>query len=146
MKIEPLTMKDLPSLSDLFYQFWGETSSIEKMQTTYSKMAENPAYILIAAKQDSQVVGFVMGIICEELYGDCRPFMVIEDMIVDKNQRRSGVGAALIREMEKNAVENDCYQVILITEADRTDAVTFYGKLGYNFEPYKGFKKRITRD
>jgi ribosomal protein S18 acetylase RimI-like enzyme len=143
MIIERLTKSDLASLSELFRQFWGESTSLEKMKITYSKLATNPSYILLTAKQNARLVGFAMGIICEELYGDCRPFMIIEDLIVDKNQRRSGIGAALMRELEKCAIDHDCCQIIFVTESDRAEALKFYGSLGFEDEPYKGFKKRI---
>ena len=143
MNIEQLTKDDLSPLSELFRQFWGENTSLEKMHLTFSRLATDPSYVLLAAKQGTRLVGFAMGIICEELYGDCKPFMVMEDLIVDKNQRRSGIGAALIRELEQFAINHDCCQIIFITEAERTEALKFYGSLGYEFEPYKGFKKRI---
>ena len=87
MKIERLTEYDLTPLAELFRQFWGEKSSLERMRLTFSRLATNPAYILLAAKQNDRLVGFVMGIICEELYGECKPFMVIEDLIVDTDFR-----------------------------------------------------------
>jgi len=90
------------------------------MRLTYSKIATNPSYILLAAKKRAKLVGFAMGIICEELYGECKPFMVIEDLIVDKyqRQRRSGLGSALMQKLEKYAISHNCCQIILITESD----------------------------
>jgi len=146
MKITRLTEYDLSDLAKLFRQFWGEKSSLEKMRLTFSKVATNPAYILLAAKQNDRLIGFVMGVICEELYGDCKPFMVVEDLIVDKNHRRSGAGSALMGELEKYAIDHDCCQIIFVTETDRTEAHRFYKALGYEFEPYKGFKKRMGSD
>lgn len=143
MIITRFTEKDLSSLGNLFTQFWGESSQIEKMRISYQKISDNPSYILLAAKQEDDLVGFGMGIICEELYGDCKPFMVIEDLIVDKNQRRSGIGSDLIQELEKQAIANNCCQIIFVTETDRSDAQRFYKSLGYKSEPYKGFKKKI---
>jgi len=145
MKTERLTENDLTPLAELFRQFWGEKSSLEKMRLTFARLATNPAYILLAAKQNDRLVGFAMGIICEDLYGDCKPFMVIEDLIVDKNQRRNGVGSALMGELEKYAIDHDCCQIIFVTEAERTEAHRFYKSLGYEFESYKGFKKRIGK-
>ena len=143
MIITRLTEKDLSSLGNLFTQFWGESSQIEKMRISYQKISDNPSYILLAAKQEDDLMGFGMGIICEELYCDCKPFMVIEDLIVDKNQRRSGIGSGLIQELEKQAIANNCCQIIFVTETDRSDAQRFYESLGYKSEPYKGFKKEI---
>jgi ribosomal protein S18 acetylase RimI-like enzyme len=143
MRIERLKKDDIPPLAELFRQFWGEKSSTEKMTSIFSRIKTNPAYTLLAAKQKDRLVGFAMGIICEELYGNCNPFMVIEDVIVDKRQRGNGVGSALMRELEKDAMAHDCCQIIFITEANRTDALRFYRSLGYEFEPYKGFKKKL---
>ena len=143
MKIGRLIEDDLAPLSKLFEQFWGEESSLEKMKLTFSRLKSNPAYILLTAKQDRKLMGFAMGVICEELYGDCSPFIVMEDLIVDKNHRRNGAGSALVRELEKYAIGFKCCQIIFVTESDRADAHQFYKSLGYDFEPYKGFKKRM---
>ena len=143
MKIERLVKSDLAPLAELFRQFWGVTSSLEKMGPTFSRLTANPAYFLLAAKQNDRLVGFAMGILCEELYGNCKPFLVIEDLIVDKNQRGNGIGSALMYELEKLAVEHECCRVIFITEADRTEAIGFYRSLGYEFESFKGSKKLL---
>jgi GNAT superfamily N-acetyltransferase len=144
MNIKRLTRQDLLPLSELFKQFWGQKSSIDKMQATFTRLESNPAYILLTAKQSGRLVGFGMGIICEELYGECKPFMIIEDLIVDENKRQCGVGAALMLELEKCAIDNGCYQIMLVTESDRTEALKFYNSLGFANKPYKGFKKRIV--
>jgi GNAT superfamily N-acetyltransferase len=143
MEIARLTEHDLRSLAEMFRQFWGEKSSLEKMRVTFSKLATNPAYILLAAKQCDRLVGFAMGIICEELYGECKPFMVVEDVIVDKHQRRLGIASLLMRELERCAAKHNCSYIIFVTESERTEAHRFYESLGYKSAAYKGFKKRL---
>jgi ribosomal protein S18 acetylase RimI-like enzyme len=143
MEIERLTESDLTPLADLYTQFWGEVSSLQRMRATFQKLENNPHYIFLAAKHDHQLVGSAMGIICEELYGDCKPFLVIEDVIVDKNHKRRGVGSRLMRELEKIAVENDCSYIIFVTECEREEAHRFYESLGYKSDTHKGFKKRL---
>ncbi len=145
LKIAPLTAADLPHLAELFKHFWGEDSSRDTMRSTFRRVADNTAYVLLTAKQDGRLVGFVMGIICEELYGNGQPFMVIEDLIVAKDLRRRGAGTALMLEMEKRAVQRGCDQIIFVTEADRTDSIRFYDSLGYDTEAHRGFKKRLRR-
>jgi len=39
---------------------------------------------LLSAVENSLLIGSAMGVICGELYGDCRPFLVLENMIVEK--------------------------------------------------------------
>ena len=143
MDIDNLTEADLTDLAALYKDFWGEDSVPEKMRATFRRLDVNPSYILLSAKQDGKLIGSAMGIICEELYGNCQPFMVIEDVVVNKAYRRFGVGSALMGELEKRAVERSCHYIIFVTESERTGAHRFYTSLGYNPEAHRGFKKYL---
>lgn len=83
-----------------------------------------------------------MGIVCRELYGDCRPFLVVENMIINKQHQRKGIGHLLLLELEKYAKIQNCTQMILVTEKDRLDACGFYEKYGFS-KNNKGYKKKI---
>ena len=104
-----------------------------------------PRAVPLVADQQNNLVGSVMGIICEELYGDCNPFMVVEDVIVDKHQRRLGIASSLMRELEICALKHNCNYIIFVTESERTEAHRFYESLGYKSDEYKGFKKRLKK-
>lgn len=143
MKIALLTEQDLEPLAGLYKQFWNEEGDVDKMRATFQRLAGNPDYIFLGARLDGTLVGSAMGIVCEELYGQCQPFMVIEDVVVDRENRRKGVGSRLMAELEHRATERGCSYIILVTEQDRTTAHRFYASLGYSPDKYKGFKKRI---
>jgi ribosomal protein S18 acetylase RimI-like enzyme len=145
MEIRKLTENDLVGLAALYKQFWGESSSLEKMRPTFQRLEKNPNYVLLGADQQNNLVGSVMGIICEELYGDCKPFMVVEDVIVDKRHRRLGIATSLMRALEGHAAEHNCNYIMFVTETDRKDAHRFYESLGYTSDAYKGYKKRLKR-
>jgi GNAT superfamily N-acetyltransferase len=143
IEIAKLTKDDLEALAALYKQFWGEDSSVEKMHSTFERLDANPDYIFLGAKHDGCLVGSVMGIICEELYGECQPFMVVEDVVVDEGHRRKGIGSQLMQELEECADSRDCSYIIFVTEQDRTTAHQFYQSHGYSPDKYKGFKKRL---
>ncbi len=143
MEIRKLIEDDLVSLAVLYQQFWGEVSSLEKMRTTFQRLKKNPDYIFLVAEKQNRLVGSAMGIICEELYGDCKPFMVVEDVIVDKHHRRLGIASSLMKELERCAAKHNCSYIIFVTESERTEAHRFYESLGYKSDAYKGFKKRL---
>jgi len=144
MLIRKLVNDDLPALAELYTQFWGEDSSLEMMHATFQRLQSNPNYILLVAEgSEGNIVGSVMGIICEELYGACHPFMVIEDVIVDATQRRQGIGSALMRVLEQHACDRGCGYILFVTEAERTDAHRFYASLGYQLHTHQGFKKHL---
>ncbi|OHD25883.1 MAG: GNAT family N-acetyltransferase [Spirochaetes bacterium RBG_16_67_19] len=143
MKIRKLLPGDLEALARLHRQFWDEASSLDRMKARYEELASNPKYILLCATMDEVVVGSVMGIVCDELYGECKPFLVMENLVVDAGFRRHGIGKALLSELEKKAREWKCSQILFITEADRKDAVSFYKSAGYNAQKHIGFKKSL---
>jgi ribosomal protein S18 acetylase RimI-like enzyme len=143
MKIRKLIEDDLVSLAAPYKQFWGEESSLEKMRATFQRLKRNPNYVFLAAEKQNRLVGSAMGIICEELYSDCKPFMVVEDVIVDKHHRRLGIASSLMRELEKFAYESNCNYIIFVTESERIEAHGFYESIGYKSDAYKGFKKRL---
>jgi len=134
-----MTVEDIPKLALLYKQFWNEDSCVETMVKQFEKLQKSNTHILLSAVEDGELIGSVMGIICEDLYSKCKPFLVIENMIVDKKYRRKGVGRALIQETEKQAVELNCTQIILVAD----DACNFYASLGYNPDTHKGFKKKL---
>ncbi len=73
------------------------------MQKTYLELKDNSNYIFLAAEIDGAIAGTVMGVICSELYGECRPFMILEDLVVDKDSRKKGIGKALVKNLEQEA-------------------------------------------
>ncbi len=98
--IRKLEEKDLEELSLLYKQFWNEESNIEKIKVKYQEIKNNPNYIISSAVINGKIVGSIYGVMCEELYGSCRPFLVMEDLIVDKKVRRKGIGKALLEKLE----------------------------------------------
>jgi GNAT superfamily N-acetyltransferase len=144
MEIVDLRRMDLSALAELFRQFWDESSAVDNMAALFERLSEDRDYVLLAAKQDDILVGFCMGIVCESLYGDCSPFMVIADFIVDKVHRRTGIGAALMSAAERHAMRRGCSQVIFVTENARNAAHSFYAAQGYSPSTHKGFKKRLS--
>jgi len=142
MLIRSMVIEDVSQLSTLYQQFWNELSDVNKMREQFVKIKGSNTHILLSAVEDNKLIGSVMGIICEELYGECKPFLLVENMIVDKYSRRKGIGSALLTELEKLAREKDCTQIILVTESDRFDACGFYEAYGFQ-QNNKGYKKKL---
>jgi len=143
VEIGRLTEADLPALAGLYKQFWGEDYCLEKMRETFRRLKGRPDYIFLAAKDDRGLVGSVLGIVCEELYGQYVPFMVVEDVIVDYEHRKSGIGAALLQYIEEHARNQNCSYIMLITDKDRVGSQMFYKSLGYKTDEYCAFKKHL---
>jgi GNAT superfamily N-acetyltransferase len=141
--IRKMIKEDITELAVLYKEFWGDNSDINKMNRTFDYLQKNPDYIHLSAVIDNQLAGSVMGIVCHELYGDCHPFMVVEDMIVSKEYRNQGVGYQLFTALEKHARDCGCTQILLVTEENRHDAKRFYESMGFPANKNKGYKKKL---
>jgi len=113
------------------------------MKGKLARLQGNDAYILLCAAEDEKLAGSATGIVCEELYEDCKPFLVVENMVVDSAYRKKGIGKALLAELEKRAKAKGCTQMILVTETERKDACRFYESAGFHPTANKGYKKKL---
>ena len=142
MKIRTLEKSDMKRLADLYRQFWNEQSDVEKMELQFDAIQRENSHLLLGAEQDGLLIGSVMGVICKELYGDCRPFLVIENMIVDDLDGGKALAVRCCQSWKKRARERHCTQMILVTEIERQDACGFYESFGFQ-KNNKGIQEKI---
>jgi GNAT superfamily N-acetyltransferase len=129
MQVTALTEQDLPDLARLYKQFRGEESSPADMSITFHSLESDTNYFLLGVREEGRLVGSVMGILCRELYGRCR--------------RCRRVGSKLMEAVEQEALRFDCSYIMLVTDANRTDALGFYEHLGYHPDRYRACKKYL---
>ncbi len=141
--ISDIEESDLIELSELLEELSGNKTDRDKMFQTFSIMTGNNDYILLGARIDDKLAGSLMGIICQDLAGDCRPFMVIENVIVAKEYRGRGIGRSLMSAIESTAIKRNCYYSMFVSGSIRTDAHKFYESIGYENDIVKGFKKYL---
>lgn len=143
MEISPATENDLADLAELYQQLLPNETSIPRMKEVLNRNKDNPHHIVLVAREDGRVVGSLLGVIGEMLFGQCKSFMVVEDVVVDESRRGSGVGTALMDRIESYAREHNCSYIMLITDTDRIGAHKFYKELGYKTDEYCAFKKHL---
>lgn len=141
--VEEVKDRDLDELSVIFEELVGSKTNYRKMAENFKWMSENPDYILLGAKDNRELVGTIMGIVCRDMVGSCRPFMVIENVIVKSSMRGKGVGKTLIHKLEDIGRERDCYYTMLVSLARRKEAHKFYESVGYPLDMVQGFKKYL---
>ncbi|OBY78291.1 GNAT family N-acetyltransferase [Paenibacillus sp. KS1] len=142
--IRSITENDLLALSQLYQELMGQQTNQSKLEQVYRTIQLNEQYIILGAFDEEQLVGSLMGIICHDLVGDCKPFMVIENVIVSPVVRRQGVGKKLMQEIENMARQRDCYYIIFVSGEQRKEAHQFYERLGFKDEKVEGYRKHLT--
>ena len=96
ISIQPVTVDKLDELARLYRELAGTDTPVRKMRKSFKWMQSNPYYIVLGARWKGILVGSLMGIICHDLVGECRPFMVLENMIVSQYYRRRDIGNRLM--------------------------------------------------
>lgn len=115
----------------------------EKMAQLIENISQNDQkYLLVAEDQDTgKIVGSLLGVVFEDICGDCRPILLVENVAVLKDWQGYGVGRMMFEEIERWGREKQCHYEILVSGMQRTGAHRFYEALG--FDQVKGFKKYL---
>lgn len=142
--IDYLKSEDLPGLKVLYEAgFEGSATNFESMLSTYERIKNNPNYIILIARSGEKVSGSVMGVLCYELFGNCQPFMVVENVVVLNEFRGQGIAKKLMIRLEECARERDCSMILFVSSAHRENAHKLYESLGYGLDKVNGYRKRI---
>ncbi len=103
-------------------------------------VSDPKAYLAIAVRADSSVIGYLSGYRHAALYAGGETAWC-DEIYVHEDQRRSGVGKQLMLDFERWAEENRCVLVSLATAG----AKSFYETLGYTSKA-SYFKKYLSSE
>lgn len=142
--IREIEEESLKALNELYSELTGVPAEPAKLKNSFGIIKADSRYILLGAYNDGELLGSLMGIICQDLVGDCRPFMVIENVVVSSRARRQGLGKQLMTAIEAIAHERDCYYIILVSGEKRKEAHVFYERMGYREEKVEGYRKHLS--
>jgi GNAT superfamily N-acetyltransferase len=136
MKIEQATLQDIPALCHLLEQLFRQEVEFNPDQSAQQRglqmIIENPQVgtILIARKE-----GLILGMV-NLLYTVSTALgervLLLEDMVVDEEQRAAGIGSRLLDAALAFSVQNGCRRITLLTDADNAAAHRFYQRHGFN--------------
>ncbi|GIO90953.1 MULTISPECIES: GNAT family N-acetyltransferase [Paenibacillus] len=138
-----VTTEDAAVLSALFTEFVGKESDIEAMKQQIERLSAKPEYYVAGAYRNEKLVGTAMGIVCIDLVGNCKPFLLIENVVVSPDAQGKGVGKGLMQELQRFAEEHQCNYMILASSNERADAHRFYESIGFAGAK-RGFMKTLN--
>lgn len=135
------TVNELDALDQVMLVISDKPADKGKMGALVEKINSDPQKYLLAAfdEETGVLCGSLLGVVFEDICGDCRPILLIENVAVLPEYQQKGVGRAMFQEIECWGKEMDCHYAILVSGNQRTGAHKFYAALGY--EEVKGFKK-----
>jgi GNAT superfamily N-acetyltransferase len=139
LQIRRARLADELALFALVRQFPTQTPPVAETfaQSLRVKLKDHDAFVAVA-EIDAQLVGYIAGDAHETFYAGGK-IAWVDEILVVANERRRGVGRALMAEFENWAAGGRCRLVGLATRA----ATEFYEELG--FEASSGYFKRYLR-
>jgi predicted N-acetyltransferase YhbS len=93
----------------------------------------------LVLEDGGRIVGLTTLIIVPNLSHQGRPWAQVENVVVDSEQRGSGLGEQLMRHAIDLAREAGCYKLVLTSNKGRADAHRFYSRAGFR-ATHEGFR------
>jgi glucosamine-phosphate N-acetyltransferase len=129
--IRPTRPEDFDSIVPLFRQLWpAGPIDLKAARDMFDRGLASDRRAYLCACQADRIIGF-----CTLLMRDCLWLQAdmgyICDLVVDQEQRRAGVGTALMEKAVEIAKQRGCRRVELDSGFHRVEAHRFYEHLGF---------------
>lgn len=114
----------------------GEVLSLSEAERLFERFASYPDYHLYVAVCNGQVVGTFELLIMDNLGHLGARSAVIEDVVVDPQWQKNGVGKTMMRHALRICSQKGCYKAVLSSNLKRNGAHSFYKSLGFELHGY----------
>jgi len=108
-------------------------------RTTLATVLADPSRHLVVASVNGEVVGTADLLIVENLTHGARPWGIVENVVVARAHRGTGIGSAVLEHLIGIARDAGCYKVQLLSGNHRRGAHAFYRAIGFEAVA-EGFK------
>ncbi|MBI4832206.1 MAG: GNAT family N-acetyltransferase [Candidatus Lindowbacteria bacterium] len=107
-------------------------STLAEYESIFEQISRDPNHKLYVVETGGRVVGAADLLIVPNLSHRGLPWAIIENVVVDENARRKGIGRELVKHLVKVAKESGCYKIGLTSDRKRTAAHRLYESLGFD--------------
>ena len=136
--VRTATEEDIPRTLELYRELVITTSqaethqspSLDDYQRAFDDICVMPGHELLVVEEDGMVVGTMVLLIVPNLSHGGLPWALIENMVVDQQYRRQGIGRVMMEYAIDRAKETGCYKLQLLSNKKRPEAHQFYSSLG----------------
>ncbi len=127
-KIRKAGVDDLSSILDVLSQLSPTDGYRKTLKDILEEIINDYKYVLLVATVDKKVVATGMLVVRLNLSHGGKNVAYIENIVVDKEHRRKGIGEAIVAKLISNSRKLDCYKIVLDCSVD---AFHFYRKCGF---------------
>lgn len=87
---------------------------------------------VVIATDDKKIIGYLAGTINEQGSYEKVQYGELNNMYVDSEYRKFGIGKKLFEEFKKYCLENNIKDLIVTASAKNINAINFYKKMGFD--------------
>lgn len=128
MHIRPATLDDISDVVRLLGVIRQKTVPVDDISEIFDNiLASKYADVLLAVSDDKAVGMAIVNGVLKLNRIECR----LDDVVVDPEARKGGIGTALMAASDQWAWDHGCYKIEFTSRAERVDAVSFYEKRNY---------------
>lgn len=135
---------DISRLFDLYRQFYKCEPDKNLAMKFITDRINNKESVIFAAQVGNQLKGFV------QLYPSfcsvvAAKILILHDLYVDKCDRKTGIGEALMNKATEYAKESGASRIDLLTDLDNKAGQSLYQKLGYKneFDDFRSYSLHV---
>ena len=81
--------------------------------------AENGFLLVAENTENGDLCGSLLGVAFEDICGDCKPILLVENVVTDEAYRGRGVGRGMFAFIEDWGREKECHYCILVSGLNR---------------------------
>ena len=138
--VRKLTSEDFSGFLELLGQLWpGKQLNEEAIRQVFDVYLNDSNYLLYGYEKDSELAGIITVSIRWAFFHEGK-VAIIEDLVVRENIRSTGIGSAIVSEMEQKLLSMGVSKIELCSDLHRLQTHQFWKKLGYESLAYQ-FRK-----
>ena len=141
MIIRKLELNDLEAVFELLDELYENKIEYSIFIQKYKASLKDNNFYGIVAVENNKVVGVLISRIINRL-AKKKNILFIDDLIVNREYRNTGIGKLLIQDATNYAISKDCGALELTSMIENVNAHKFYENNGFEKRQYK-FKKHL---
>lgn len=138
MEIRPYKESDEQGVAQLWREVFPDSPAWNRPEDDIHRKLAIQRELFLVAEIEGEIVGTAMA-----GYDGHRGWVYY--VAVDPGQRRKGIGAALMWQVELELAKIGCHKLNLQVRSSNQDVVAFYKKLGYDIEDRVSMAKRLSQ-
>ena len=142
-KLDANNICDLKQFNELMGVLAKPADSLDVLVANIEKanIQENYYLMVVEDTEASRLCGSLLAITFDDYCGDCRPLMVVENVVTHPDYQKLGIGRRMFEEIEAWGKTRNVNYALLCSDMNREGAHKFYRAIGCT--EVKGFKKYL---